>query len=131
MLIRFNVKNFLSFSEREDGKSEEFCMIAGKVRSKKEHVYEDEKIKILKFAAVYGANAAGKSNLVKALDFMRRIVVSGLPEGHTDNYSVVLQPLIDTFIHKTLIYPQYLDFFMSSLMHFFVVLYCVSRETMV
>ncbi len=89
MLIRFNVKNFLSFSEREDGKSEEFCMIAGKVRSKKEHVYEDEKIKILKFAAVYGANAAGKSNLVKALDFMRRIVVSGLPEGHTDNYCKV------------------------------------------
>ncbi len=44
---------------------------------------------------------------------------------------VVLQPLIDTFIHKTLIHPQYLDFFMSSLMHFFVVLYCVSRETMV
>lgn len=45
--------------------------------------------------------------------------------------TVVLQPLIDTFIHKTLIHPQYLDFFMSSLMHFFVVLYCVSRETMV
>ena len=45
--------------------------------------------------------------------------------------TIVLQPLIDTFIHKTLIYPQYLDFFMSSLMHFFVVLYCVSRETMV
>ncbi|MEY8331362.1 AAA family ATPase, partial [Lachnospiraceae bacterium 48-33] len=89
MLIRFNVKNFLSFSQREDGKSEEFSMIAGKVRSKKEHVYEDGKIKLLKFAAVYGANAAGKSNLVKALDFMRRIVVSGLPEGHTDNYCKV------------------------------------------
>ena len=37
MLIRFNVKNFLSFSEREDGKSEEFSMIAGKVRNKKAH----------------------------------------------------------------------------------------------
>ena len=90
MLIRFNIKNFLSFSEREDGKSEEFSMIAGKVRSKKEHVYEDGKIKLLKFAAVYGANAAGKSNLVKALDFMQRIIVSGLPEGHTDNYCKVM-----------------------------------------
>lgn len=89
MLIRFNVKNFLSFSEREDGRSEEFSMIAGKVRSKKEHIYEDGKIKLLKFASVYGANAAGKSNLVKALDFMRRIVVSGLPEGHTDQYCKV------------------------------------------
>ncbi len=89
MLIRFNVKNFLSFSEREDGKSEEFSMIAGKVRSKKEHLYEEGKIKLLKFAAVYGANAAGKSNLVKALDFMQKIVLSGLPEGHTDNYCKV------------------------------------------
>ncbi len=40
-------------------------MLAGMVRSKKEHVYEDGKVKLLKFAAVYGANAAGKSNLVK------------------------------------------------------------------
>ena len=86
MLIRFNVKNFLSFSEREDGKSEEFSMIGGKTRGKKEHIYEDGKIKLLKFAAVYGANAAGKSNLVKAIDFMRRTVISGLPEGHTDKY---------------------------------------------
>lgn len=86
MLIRFNVKNFLSFSEREDGKTEEFSMLAGKVRSKKEHLYDNGKIKLLKFAAVYGANAAGKSNLVKALGFMRQIVLMGLPEGYTDRY---------------------------------------------
>ena len=86
MLIRFNVKNFLSFSEREDGKTEEFSMIAGKVRNKKEHLYDNGKIKLLKFAAVYGANAAGKSNLVKALEFMRRTVLVGLPEGYSDRY---------------------------------------------
>lgn len=86
MLIRFNMKNFLSFSEREDGKTEEFSMIAGKVRSKREHIYDNGKVKMLKFAAVYGANAAGKSNLVKAMEFMQRIVLLGLPEGHTDKY---------------------------------------------
>lgn len=86
MLIRFNVKNFLSFSEREDGKTEEFSMIAGKVRSKREHIYDNGKAKMLKFAAVYGANAAGKSNLVRAMEFMQRIVLLGLPEGHTDKY---------------------------------------------
>ena len=48
MLIRFNVKNFLSFSASEDGKSEEFSMIAGKVRNKNEHIYDDKKIKLLK-----------------------------------------------------------------------------------
>ena len=86
MLIRFNVKNFLSFSEREDGRTEEFSMIAGKVRSKKEHVYDDGKIKLLKFAAIYGANASGKSNLVKAMEFMKRVVLQGFPKGYTEKY---------------------------------------------
>ena len=86
MLIRFNVSNFLSFETRPEGESEEFSMIAGKVRSKKEHLYDDGKLKLLKFAAVYGANAAGKSNLVKALDFMRDVILSGLPDGHTEKY---------------------------------------------
>ena len=89
MLIRFNVRNFLSFSSREDGGTEEFSMSAGKVRGKKDHLYDDGKLKLLKFAAVYGANAAGKSNLVKAMDFMRQVVVFGLPDGHTDKYCKV------------------------------------------
>ena len=51
MLIRFNVRNFLSFSSQNNGSTEEFSMITGKVRSKKEHIYDDGKIKLLKFAA--------------------------------------------------------------------------------
>lgn len=86
MLVRFNVKNFLSFNTRDNDKSEEFSMIAGKVRSKKEHIYDDGKNKLLKFAAIYGANAAGKSNLVKAIDFMQHTIVVGLPNGHTNKY---------------------------------------------
>lgn len=56
---------------------------------KKSHtmiVRELEVEKMLKFAAVYGANASGKSNLVKAMEFMQRTVLVGLPEGHTDKY---------------------------------------------
>ena len=86
MLIRFNVKNFLSFSEREDGRTEEFSMLAGKVQKKKEHIYDGGKIKLLKFAAIYGANASGKSNLVKAIDFMKETIINGLPKGHTEKY---------------------------------------------
>ena len=89
MLKRFNVKNVYSFSARDDGRSEEFSMIAGKVRSKKDHIYDDGKLKLLKFAAIYGANASGKSNLVKAMDLMRRIVLGGFPEGHTEKYCKV------------------------------------------
>lgn len=86
MLIRFNVKNVLSFSSRPENESEEFSMIAGKVRSKKEHIFDDGHIKLLKFAAIYGANAAGKSNLVKAMNLMKTIVLRGLPDGHTEKY---------------------------------------------
>lgn len=89
MLIRFNVRNFLSFSARKDDRPQEFSMLAGKVRNKKEHLYDDTKLKLLKFAAVYGANASGKSNLVKAIDFMKRTITDGLPKGHTDKYCKV------------------------------------------
>ena len=81
MLIRFNVSNFLSFDELQ-----EFSMIGGKVRSKTEHVEDDRNIKLLKFAAVYGANAAGKSNLISAMDFARTTIVEGLPDGHSNKY---------------------------------------------
>ncbi len=86
MLIRFNVRNFLSFASRLNGQTEEFSMIPGRVRSKKEHLYEDGKLKLLKFAAIYGANASGKSNLVKAMDFARRTITKGLPVGISDKY---------------------------------------------
>lgn len=81
MLIRFNVENFLSFHSVQ-----EFSMIGGEGKSKSEHVYKDDKIKLLKFAAIYGANASGKSNLIEALDFMKETVISGFPEGHTMKY---------------------------------------------
>lgn len=86
MLIRFNVRNFLSFASRPDGKAEEFSMIPGKVRNKSSHLYIDEKMKLLKLAAIFGANASGKSNLVKAMDFARITIVDKLPEGASDKY---------------------------------------------
>lgn len=86
MLIRFNVKNFLSFAVDKKGGSQEFSMIAGKVRGKKERIFDDDKLKLLKFSAIFGANASGKSNLVKALDFMKKSVIDELPNGHTDRY---------------------------------------------
>ena len=102
MLIRFNVKNFLSFSAREDGKSEEFSMLAGKMRSKEAHILATDKIKLLKFSAIYGANAAGKSNLVKAMSFMQQAVVRRLSERFADKYCLhdsVLLPALNSVPH--------------------------------
>lgn len=75
MLIRFSVENFLSFKDEI-----ELSMIPGKVRSHKHHVISDGKsrgIKALKAAVLYGANASGKSNLIKAMDFARNLIVTG------------------------------------------------------
>lgn len=93
MLIRFNVKNFLSFNKTEEGKSIEFSMIAGKTTKKREHLYDDGNIKLLKLATIYGANASGKSNLIKALDFTKKVIVNGISEaeGHIDKYCKLLE----------------------------------------
>lgn len=74
MLIRFTVGNFLSFDDVQ-----EFSMISGKVRSKSERLYIDDHIKLLKFAAVFGANASGKSNLVSAMEFAQKVLNFGFP----------------------------------------------------
>ena len=89
MLMRFNVKNFLSFGERENAQSEEFSLFAGKVRNKYDHVYNDGKVKLLKFSAIYGANASGKSNFVKSLDFMRKFVLNQSITGYMNSYCKV------------------------------------------
>lgn len=73
MLVRFTVSNFLSFRE-----STEFNMLTGNPRRLEHHVYEPVKgLELLKMAAVYGANGAGKSNLVKAMIFMRDLIRKG------------------------------------------------------
>ncbi len=81
MLIRFNVKNFLSFDSEDrqthDTSSQEFSMIPGKVRSKEHHIVKSDKQNLLKFAAIYGANAAGKSNLIKAMAFFKDCTLVG------------------------------------------------------
>ncbi len=89
MLRRFNVKNFMSFTGNESGVSDEFSMIPGKVRSKPDHIYKEGKLDMMKFAAIYGANASGKSNLVKAISCMREIVLTGETVNYRDKYSKI------------------------------------------
>ena len=74
MLIRFIVSNFLSFFEET-----EFNMLAAKsLKSHKEHVYSVKKdLNVLKASAIYGANGAGKSNLIRAIDSLQILVNSG------------------------------------------------------
>jgi hypothetical protein len=69
MLIDFTVENFRSFADAQT-----FSMIASKDASHETNVVEKGAFRLLKTAAIYGANASGKSNLIKAFDFMDRFI---------------------------------------------------------
>lgn len=92
MLVRFNVKNFRSFNEKlnletNQFQTQELSMLAGATRGKKEHLISVNDQEILKFSAIFGANAAGKSNIVKALKFIQYTVKHGhLPAGASEEY---------------------------------------------
>src|SRR5262245_33520590 len=77
MLIEFSVGNYLSFKERIT-----FSMVAAKIVAKDKSLDENNIFKIdgdlnlLKSAAIYGANASGKSNFISALSFVQRFVLN-------------------------------------------------------
>ncbi|MHC1773812.1 MAG: ATP/GTP-binding protein [Lentimicrobium sp.] len=72
MLIRFIVKNLFSFKEYT-----EFNLLPGRTSRMPHHLYEGAGTPVLKLNAMYGANGAGKSNLIKALGLLRDFVVDG------------------------------------------------------
>ena len=74
MLIRAHIKNFLSFDEETA-----LSLYPGKGPEQRHVIREDKRddIPVLKTAVVYGANASGKSNLVKAMAFMKHFVTKG------------------------------------------------------
>jgi len=70
MLIEFRVGNYLSFKNPVT-----FSMEAASISEHEEdNVFEFDKYKLLKSAVIYGANASGKSNLIKAMSFMEMFV---------------------------------------------------------
>jgi uncharacterized protein len=76
MLIYFSVENFRSINQ----KVELNLQPAPRLRRHKNHVVEldrKKKLRALRTAVIYGANAAGKSNLVKAIDYAQSLIVSG------------------------------------------------------
>lgn len=72
MLVRFSVENFLSFNEKA-----EFSMIPSLQKNNSNSLIKNEVINLLRFGVVFGANAAGKSNLVKALGIVFELLGKG------------------------------------------------------
>lgn len=82
MLIRFTVENFLSFRDRVS-----FSMIPGKGTLKPNHKAKPVRgISALKTAVIFGANASGKSNLIKAIDFGKTLILRGTKTDQSIKY---------------------------------------------
>jgi uncharacterized protein len=81
MLIEFSVGNYRSFKEKVT-----FSMVAANLVSKDKEIDNnnvfsvDDNLSLLKNAAIYGANASGKSNLAKAMSFMKWFMVNSSKE---------------------------------------------------
>lgn len=71
MLLEFTVKNFLSIKDEVT-----LSMVASKDSSHENNImpYEGGKKSALKSVAIYGANASGKSNILRALSFVNYFV---------------------------------------------------------
>ena len=91
MLLEFRVKNFLSIKD--------IICLDLKATSITDfgdtNLIKTERHKILKGAVVYGANSSGKSNLIKAMSTMRRIVFQSFEKSSTSDLNI--EPfLLDT-----------------------------------
>lgn len=84
MLVEFRVKNFRSLRDEQV-----LSLVASPDKSLLDTHALDTGLKaaphLLKSTVVYGANASGKSNLIKALQYMRGVVLesAALPPGQT------------------------------------------------
>jgi uncharacterized protein len=70
MLVEFSVENYLSFKDKVT-----LSMVASSIKELDNNFVTKDKLKILKMTSIYGPNASGKSNLIKALKFVRKFVL--------------------------------------------------------
>lgn len=82
MLIQFNIKNFKSFKDEIS-----FDMTA--IKAYKEHAYNLIKVpegdqEYIKVAAIYGANASGKSSFVEAYSAFDQMIISSFNNDNSD-----------------------------------------------
>ncbi|MBZ7957903.1 ATP/GTP-binding protein [Campylobacter sp. LH-2024] len=84
MLIEFRVKNFLSIQDEQV-----LSMVASKDDTFFDsHTNGDKKLALLKSSVIYGANASGKTNIIKALQTMKTIVISSANKQRGDKLPI-------------------------------------------
>ena len=93
MLIQFSVKNFRSVQE-----TAVLSLVKGRgLELEFNNTFKPDALatpELLKSAVVYGANAAGKSNVIKSLSVMQRIVLDSSKEGQIDKDLSLVVPFL-------------------------------------
>jgi hypothetical protein len=79
MIVQFTVGNFLSFNAKQMLNLE-----AKGISELKTNICTFKAEKILRSMVIYGANSSGKSNLIKALERMREVVLSSVRLNDSD-----------------------------------------------
>lgn len=93
MIVKFRVANFLSFKEKRT-----LSFKASGIGELPENVFKADGYKLVRSGVIYGANSSGKSNLIKALDRMRDIVLNSVKLNDTEelDYSPFLLSTTDS-----------------------------------
>lgn len=117
MLLRVILENFFSFKEQT-----EFNLFpSSSTQQLLGHIVPQGHTKVLRLSAIYGANGAGKSNLIKAISILRNLVCHGSIEFISSNFYSMPFLLNDEtknspisiateFYHKGVIYYYTLSF---------------------
>lgn len=82
MVVRFVLENMFSF-----GKRKEFSTIPNnRLKTLNDHIYSKDGFEVLKLSSIYGANGSGKSNLIKSLDYLKKLVtLENIPLAYKNN----------------------------------------------
>lgn len=86
MILRITVENLLSFKEET-----QISFVAGKSDKHSKQVCRAEKrddISVLKAGIIYGANASGKSNIIKAVDILQKIALESIPKNEIEPFKL-------------------------------------------
>ena len=83
MIIEFTVGNFLSFKENKT-----LSLEATSITEYKESTFKAGHYTLLKSAVLYGANSSGKSNLIKAMSIMKRIIMTSIEKTSASKFEI-------------------------------------------
>jgi len=112
MIINFSVKNFRSIDDEITLSFEAM----DKNENDKYYIYKSGKEKILKTAIIYGSNASGKTNILKALGFLINFIRNPLKRK---DQPIELEPFLFTDEIKNSTYFE-LDFLMNDIKYSYI-----------